>query len=106
MIDPGKESPKRYRPTSLYVLVAIAVLLFLGLFLAYGEHTPKELVLYVGLFLVFFIAAIVVALSDVREILVGFLKEKRHIYRRTIGDSDFKESLKKALSEESKKDEE
>ena len=77
------------RPVSFYLLLAIPIVLLLGSRMVEVQNAPKQFAFYLAVFFVFFLVLVQRALIDFIEIVRHQYKEHKHIFRSTLGDTDF-----------------
>lgn len=83
------------RPTSFYLLLAMPVVLLLGVQLARSHNDPKKFFLFLALLFTFFLVVLLRAIVDFIEITRKHLAEQKRVFRATLGEADFLETLKK-----------
>ena len=84
---------KRWRPTSLFLLMAIPVVMLLGLQLVVALGEPRRFALVLALLFAFFGLTLLHGLLDLFDILRRRLREDRDAYRDTLGDPGFAREL-------------
>ena len=79
---------------SLYLLLAIILVLLLGLQMAQYREEPKKFALVLGCMFLFFFFVMVYAVLDAGQIIRGHVKENQKLFRSTLGDEEFLDELR------------
>lgn len=90
---------QKSRPKSFYLLLAIIVVLLLGLQMATLRDSPRQFALVLSLMFIFFGAVMVFAVLEFGEIVRKHLKDRRELFRSTLGEPEFIAELGKKISE-------
>jgi len=90
---------QKSRPKSFYLLLAIIVVLLLGLQLATLRDNPKQFAIVLSLMFIFFGAVMVFAVLEFGEIVRKHLKDRRELFRTTLGEPEFIAELGRKVSE-------
>src|SRR5690606_33955142 len=88
-----------WRPVSFYLIFAIFIVLILGTQIYFVRDNPHRYVFIVSLMLVFFLAAMILALYDVTDLIRRNLRERRELFRATLGDEAFMRELDRRVAE-------
>jgi len=89
------------RPVSFYLLLSMPVVLLLGVELAKAHNDPKKFFLFLALLFTFFLVVLLRAIVDFIEITRKHLAEQKKLFRATLGETEFLETLKKKNRSES-----
>lgn len=90
---------QKSRPKSFYLLLAIIVVLLLGLQMAALRDSPRQFAFVLSLMFIFFGAVMVFAVLEFGEIVRKHLRERRELFRSTLGEPEFIAELGKKVSE-------
>lgn len=88
------------RPFSLYLLLAILVVVLLGSQIVYVRDDPKRFALFLILNFVFFFVVILRAVVDFTEIVRGHVRARRQVFKNTLGDEAFVSELGRRVAEQ------
>jgi len=93
--DMARRTRRRlFRPVSTVVLAAIVVVLFLGLNYIFVKDNPERFAGFLMLNFLFFFLATVLAIDDIVRIITASVTRRHEIYRRTVGDEQFRSRLR------------
>ncbi len=87
------------RPFSVYLLLAILIVVLLGSQIVYVREDPKRFASFLTLNFVFFFLVLYRAIVDFFEIARNHFREKESLFRSTIGEPEFAQELGKSVAE-------
>ena len=100
--DKDKKQTRRakntfFRPVSIMVLAAIVVMVFMGLNYIFVKDNPERFAGFLMMNFLFFFIAVVLAIDDIVRIITASVKQRREIYRETLGDKEFCNQLREEV---------
>lgn len=81
------------RPVSLFLLVAMLVMLVLGVQFVYVRDDPKRFAFFLSLYFIFFFVVIARALVDFIEVMREHVRERERLFRETFVKDGFAQEL-------------
>ena len=97
-IRTGRAQVRAARPLSFYLLFCIVVVVLLGTQVAYIQNDPKAYAFFLSLNVVFFFLVIFLAVLDVFEIARSHFRERERLFRATLGEKEFVDSLREGMA--------
>ena len=88
----------RRRPFSVYLMLAMFVVILLGSQIYYIREDPKRFALFLSLNFAFFLVVTYRAIVDFFDILRSHFREREAVYRETLGDAEFVEELGRSVA--------
>lgn len=88
----------RRRPFSIYLMLAMFVVILLGSQVYYIREDPKRFALFLSLNFAFFLVVTYRAIVDFFDILRSHFREKEALFRETLGEPDFVEELGRSVT--------
>jgi len=86
------------RTVSLFLLIAIVVVLLLGTQIVHLRDNPRGFALVLILMFVFFFVAMFLAIVEIVDIRRQHFAERERLYRTTLGEEEFVRELRSRVS--------
>lgn len=97
----GMRGSAKNRPVSFYLLLAMIVMLFLGGRILEVMDDPKQFVLFLSLYFVFFFVLMYRAILDAFDIARDHFRKKEELFRETFAGDGFADRLGRSVAKNS-----